>query len=173
MEWNKFWRELLNKWVKSKVKAWGGSNGLLIPKALNFQKGPVIINVNQNTLNAIHVGIPLYDFIKFVKKELESSLKLESAENIPKATLENYMSKVILAVRAMEQRVSSEYTDLFADPEPIRGLLKGISESIDARIRLLSRSYSKFDQLYHWRRLLDEIKSSVNALENVFEEIRV
>lgn len=171
MEWRAFWRRFWSNWYKSKVRSWGGSKGLIIPSAIRIPKGPVLIQEEGHIIKVIHLAIPLAEFVGFVKERLENSLDHNNDMDSTDEEMEHRLTEVLLAVRALQQRSSKESSESIKDTEDVRSLFSSMAASIEAHLRLFSKSDSVFGKTFHWQRLMDEIQNALSVLRGLFGKV--
>ncbi|MFX1486186.1 MAG: hypothetical protein ACFFBS_03620 [Promethearchaeota archaeon] len=172
MEWRAFWRRFWSNWYKSKVRSWGGSKGLIIPSAMRIPRGPVLIQEEGHVIKVIHLAIPLTEFVGFVKARLENSLDHDNGLDWSDEEMENRLTEVLLAVRALQQRSSKESSEFIKDTEDVRSLFSSMAGSIEAHLKLFSKTDSVFGKTFHWQRLMDEVQNALSVLNGLFGKIQ-
>ncbi|MFX0068014.1 MAG: hypothetical protein ACFFA1_06195 [Promethearchaeota archaeon] len=171
MEWRAFWRRFWKNWYKSKVRSWGGSKGLIIPSVIRIPRGPVLIQGEGHVLKVIHLAIPLTEFIGFVRGRLENGSDHNSGLDSSDEEIEHRLSEVLLAVRALQQRSSKEFSEIIKDTEDVRNLFSSMASSIEAHLKLFSESDTVFGKTFHWQRLMDEIQNALSILESLYGKV--
>ena len=158
--------KLWAQWMESKVRRWGGSQGLVIPTAANFELGPVLIENHGNSLKIIKLNIPLPKFKEFVKDKLENGM--DDAKRINRLSdeaIEPVLAQFILATKALKQRSLPEFANLLKDPKDERGFFAGAASNLESHITNLMNSELGFNREYLWQRLVNEIQSVLGIME--------